>query len=1324
MQSSSSPLKRPYTSNSATALKSSEQSKAPKVDDDQSPSSLLRRLSDMHQSSSSRQTPKPQRPTGGNRSHRGGQSSHRHPKAAPSMPVHDAPIRDRKFIDATLTSTVPLKPVHWDQPKSSLGNFAAQALDSKSPVYTSSHGLLVNDTGRRVTIWRTKAVLPMDPPIEGYGDGADKKEAETLAALSVLYQLHNQGILDSPKTLSKVSEPTAATTVKLSNGAEINYETARSFMDYYTRLYNFGQPELTLNEVKQKGRNSTWETVMSVNGRRIGIGVGSNKKASQINCYLDVTQYLESCDAELWTTYVQKAKTGEDLGMAPKVWFSMSDGLDDAVRDLCQDIRRSSLYCNRPVPLPQPTAQSQQAEGSAAKSSRYVPPSIITAKSETLLQQRKAYLADPAQAKMRETRGSLPVYTKADEVLAHVDKHDVTICLAATGSGKTTQIPQLILDSYIDRGEGAQCNIVCTQPRRLAAVSVAHRVAKERGQAVGGSVGYQVRFEANLPQDNGSITFCTTGIFLKRMQSALQAESGSGTQMDFDNVTHVVVDEVHERDVDTDLLLVVLKRLMADRKARNKPIKIILMSATIDPTLFQKYFAEDKDKPASVVEVPGRSFPVEKFFMDEYVPKLAQPHSQWVFRDPSVQKYIARQLGPTALAQMGVVSPLRPSENRDDDLELPYPLIALTISHVLRKTTSGHVLVFLPGWDEIVAVQRQIQTPAGDLGLNLNDASKFSLHLLHSTIPLAEQQVIFDPPPEGIRRIILATNIAETSVTIPDVVYVVDAARIKEQRYDPERHMSSLVSAWVGSSNLNQRAGRAGRHRPGEYFGLISRQHAEQLHPYQTVEMKRVDLSNVVMHVKALDFPGMSVEEVLGETIEPPAPERVAAAMKDLRMVGALDDEKSLTALGRVLLQLPVDTHMGRLVLYGSFFRCLDQALTLAAILTNRDPFVCPMHLKQEASRKKNSFSPVEFRSDPLAVLEAFNQWHRMQSQGEYIRANRFCVDNFLAKPTLLMIEKIKGHLLQSLYRAGVIDVSAGGTVSSQSGLSARFPTTVPAELNTNGDSLPLLAALIAAATQPKFAIRTGERTLRTQQDKMVFIHASSVNNNRREPKQEGAPEKALYSYHEKRQNVSVAGSTGTAQTNIVTTTKLDPMTYMLFGAHNLQVSKRGLDCDGWLPITGNLDALDDIERLKYLMEACMLRVFEGITYGRRQRSKRRFVTQRRLDDDQESDDEDDNRDRSLSSGEIKELDLLTRDIVRILDRFNEERMGSHSRIASRAATPMASPSFPTLRLPGQSASGYSTPQYPHHPSAAGAFSSRPGTPSRLSSFSNFSKRF
>lgn len=220
------------------------------------------------------------------------------------------------------------------------------------------------------------------------------------------------------------------------------------------------------------------------------------------------------------------------------------------------------------------------------------------------------------------------------------------------------------------------------------------------------------------------------------------------------------------------------------------------------------------------------------------------------------------------------------------------------------------------------------------------------------------------------------------------------------------------------------------------------------------------------------------------------------------------------------------------------------------------------------------------------------------------------------------------------------------------------------------------------------------------------------MNHRKRElPDQEviSAGEKQLFAFTEKRRNVSSAG--GGAQTFLVTTTRLDPMTYMLFGAYKLEVTERGLECDNWLPIVGNLDALDDIQRLKTLMEACMLRVFEGITMGKRQRRGQMLPIAPREQESEFEDEsgEEDKKDYSMSREEVKELDLMTRDVVRILNQYSEERIATQSRHNSRPATPMGSPSFQSMRLPG-SFSGYSTPNY-----GGSAYNSRPGTPSKLS---------
>ncbi|KII94379.1 hypothetical protein PLICRDRAFT_153980 [Plicaturopsis crispa FD-325 SS-3] len=1233
-------------------------------------------------------------PRGGSRNRGGGASRPVKNNRLPELP---GPLHTLEYVKETYGNPALVPKKELDAPKSYLMNFERTYKGSAPSFDTQQYA---TRTGKDV--WRATVTMEAaGENVVAFGDSPSRKDAEKIACTNLLLQLHAKAlIVPIPKVAA------TAKTVTLSDGSKCNYEQARSFMDYYCRRYNFGRPDLTYAAVKDR-----WEVSMTVGGRRIGMGAAKSKKDAGIECYLDVTQYLESCDPDLWKTYIKAARTGGDLGLAPKVWLQMSDTLEDDIRDLCFEIKRSGLYRNRPAIGSGKTGEdpADVAHASslptAPRRHRVISKEALAQKSNALQERHKKYLEDPKLAKMRETRASLPVYSKSEPLMNHIRDNEVSICLAATGSGKTTQIPQMILDDYIARGEGAKCNVVCTQPRRIAAMSVADRVAKERGEIVGqGAVGYQVRFDSKLPEEHGSITFCTTGIFLKRMQTAL-SDGPTGGFRDLEDVTHVVVDEVHERDLDTDLLLVVLKRLLADRRKRGNPLKVVLMSATIDPTLFQKYFPDEQGKPAGVTEIPGRSFPVTKHFMDDYVGQLArEPSTRWVFAQDPVIKYVQNELGPSVAAQLvgrHMGAHHSSSETLQNDLELPHPLIGLTIAHVLQKTDSGHVLVFLPGWEEIMALQRTLVDTSRPLGVNFTDTSKYTIHLLHSSIPLAEQQVVFEPPPAGVRRIILATNIAETSITIPDVVYVVDTGKIKEQQYDPEKHMSALVSAWVGSSNLNQRAGRAGRHRSGEYYGILGRNRADTLHPYQTVEMKRVDLSNTIMHVKSLNFPGMAVEDVLAATIEPPDPLRVSIAMEDLQQVGALDHNKDLTSLGRVLLQLPVEPQMGRLVLYGSFFRCLDQALTLAAILTNRDPFLAPAAVKLEAMKVKHSWSPQEFRSDALASLRAYNEWYPMQSSGQYVQANRFLNDNFLSKPTMLMIAKIKTQLLQSLYNAGVIDVSAGGNVGSAQTRSRDL--VVPPALNANGDSLPLLAALIAIATQPKFAIRTGDKFFRTARDKMTFMHPSSVNHTKKEISAGGPEmEKQIFAFSEKRQNIS-SGQTN-AQMFLVTTTRLDPMTYVLFGAFKIEVVEKGLECDGWLPIGGNIDALDDIQRLKVLMESCMLRVFEGITMGRRHRFRSQLPI---LPREEEWEDEGDTRkDYSLSQTEVNDLDLMTRDVVRILNRYSEERLQSQSRANSRPATPFDSPAFQMLRLP----SGRSTPH-----NAGSTYNSRPGTPSQLS---------
>ncbi|GAA5851262.1 hypothetical protein JCM5353_007711, partial [Sporobolomyces roseus] len=642
--------------------------------------------------------------------------------------------------------------------------------------------------------------------------------------------------------------------VTLSNGQRIDLAEARLFMDYYCSKFQFPRPDLsyTSQPTRQRGV-STWRATLSVQGSRIGMGSAKRKDLATKIAYLDTASYLTDMDPSLWGSWEDKKrekKVEKGVVAASVEFFVRDEEIEVLTADAVGEAGESELvvkgkemrrreeerarkekerYFARRRGI---EVDGQDQEGGAGGKDKNEMSELererfeagrkvvmmkrqeyLDKKSVEMRERLQTYHADstPQVSKLRLQRESLPVTSHASSVLSKIAVSPVVVVLAATGSGKTTQIPQLILDDHISDGKGAECNIVCTQPRRIAAISVAERVAKERGQQLGDQVGYQVRFESKVPKKDGSILFCTTGLFLRRLQSDLDKTTIEGMKEGesfLDGVTHVAVDEVHERDVDTDLLLFVLRRLLHERrKIGKKEIKVVLMSATIDPTLFTNYFKDpDSGMLAPTVEVPGRSFPVEKYWLDDIVEtlqgeRLPQNRGGWVFNEKSVVPYLQRELVPHIPIDHRTGKPV----GEIDDLDMPYPLLALIIAHVLSKSDEGHVLVFLPGWDEIQSVRNILQDRQRYplLDLNLNDPDRYELHVLHSTIPIADQQAVFEPPSNpNIRRIVLSTNIAETSVTIPDVVYVVDSAKCKEKRYDPERRLSQLVSAWTGTSNV------------------------------------------------------------------------------------------------------------------------------------------------------------------------------------------------------------------------------------------------------------------------------------------------------------------------------------------------------------------------------------------------------------------------------------------------------------------------------------------------------------------------------------------
>jgi ATP-dependent RNA helicase DHX36 len=540
----------------------------------------------------------------------------------------------------------------------------------------------------------------------------------------------------------------------------------------------------------------------------------------------------------------------------------------------------------------------------------------IAEKSRQLLQRLEAYDKNPQLAEMRAQRAELPLNQYSENVKALFNNNDVSVLVGATGSGKTTQVPQVLLDQAIREGRGAQCNIICTQPRRIAAMSVAKRVASERDEDLRETVGYRVRFNHAPPQWGGSITYCTTGILLR------QLEEGWGC---LDGVSHVIVDEVHERDVQIDFLLVLLKRILeARQRGEAAPqTKIILMSATIDTTLFRKYFGAAYDGgECPFIEIPGRLFPVDKFYLDDVQTMLSKypKVKEEIAADSQTKKYLETERD----ARKDVVAALQQEEEEaeetgidwsrtgsaweEDDIDLkqdetnqPDLLIAYTIAHLCAKKDDGAVLVFLPGLKEIVSLETLMKSRKF-LGEDFTDSSKFRMFMLHSAIPLMQQEV-FAPLPKGVRKIILSTNIAETSVTIPEVAFVVDTCKHREKRYSQLRRSTALVCTWISQSSARQRAGRAGRVKPGEYYALVYPERHQALPMGDTAEIKRTDLQDVCLTVRSFGIKE-PIADVLEECIEPPSSLAVVTALKALTNLGALDNDEKLTPLGSILSQL------------------------------------------------------------------------------------------------------------------------------------------------------------------------------------------------------------------------------------------------------------------------------------------------------------------------------------------------------------------------------------------------------------------------------------
>ncbi|XP_075723023.1 tudor domain containing 9 protein spindle E isoform X2 [Rhipicephalus microplus] len=574
----------------------------------------------------------------------------------------------------------------------------------------------------------------------------------------------------------------------------------------------------------------------------------------------------------------------------------------------------------------------------------------------------------------------LPIMECKEDILRMIETYSVVVIRGTTGCGKTTQVPQFVLDHCASMG--THCNIVVTQPRRIAAISVAHRVCQERHWTLGSIVGYQVGMDNQTSCDT-RLSFVTTGVLLEKLIF----------KKDMNDYTHVIIDEVHERDQETDFLLLVARKFL---RTNSRGVKIILMSATINVDYFAEYFSTsllNRLEPAPIIEIPGKMKEVREYYIDSLRTLGELP--EFNANEPC----IAPESFRIAQRLIKIFDRIEVMEqNVDTNKERFAP-------------NRGAVLVFLPGYEEIAVLTEMLRDDCVSL--------RWKVLPLHSTVTQQEQQSVFLAPPKGHRKIILSTNIAESSITVPDIKYVVDFCLTKCLVCDPDTKYSCLKLEWASKANCKQRQGRAGRVSEGRLYRMVPVGFYENYLPeYGIPEMQRCPLELTVLKVKklGLDEP----RAMLGLCLDPPDLGDIERAVLVLKEVSALTTvvggtfcpyDGELTFVGKVMAGLPIDVCLTKMILLGFVFGVMEDCIIMAACLSIQSMFSRPFQKLLEVYKSRMAWAEGSF-SDCLAMLKAYKVWQDMKRQGAFSRRNglnerEWASRNFLQYKRLLEVEQL-----------------------------------------------------------------------------------------------------------------------------------------------------------------------------------------------------------------------------------------------------------------------------------------------------------------------------
>ncbi|XP_017112727.1 DExH-box ATP-dependent RNA helicase DExH6 [Drosophila elegans] len=557
---------------------------------------------------------------------------------------------------------------------------------------------------------------------------------------------------------------------------------------------------------------------------------------------------------------------------------------------------------------------------------------------------------------MQQERQRLPIFQHREKILNVLQSEQVLIVKGATGSGKSTQLPQYILEWAAEHRSPVR--IIVSQPRRIAATSVSERISKERGEALGSTVGYQIRMNSKC-SSHTVLSLTTSGCLLRAL--AMDGEAF------FRSTTHLIIDEVHERDLDTDFLLLVSK-LELDK---NRHLRLVLMSATMDLQALSKYFGG-----ATVMDVEGRSFEVRIFHLEDILSKTG-------YMTYRMENFLGE---PTGEEDAGELLAAYYGGRTIIDPDIDNDLIVSLLELLLRSGDSGAVIVYLPGYSDMTMLMDRLESAL--------PRNQIQILLLHSHVDASEQRRVFRVYP-GLRlKIILSTNLGQTSITIPDLLYVIDTGRCKMKTYDPGTDASQLTSVWISQADAQQRAGRAGRLRHGICYRLYDSDRFARMSLYTVPEIMRRSLDEICLLTKVA-APDRLIASFLAKALDPPQPEAVLQACSRLQLLGVIKElEERITPLGRIIAELPLGVQMAKCLVYSIYLRCASSMTIIAAFHSVKDPFVLTTDRgKKSGQQNARLLFAGDQMSDSLAALKLYKEFTSLSRYdiGDFCERNSVC---------------------------------------------------------------------------------------------------------------------------------------------------------------------------------------------------------------------------------------------------------------------------------------------------------------------------------------------